>query len=109
MMPVTFAELWTKVYPFGKIGKYLAQNVVDFNNAWINRPTEYRILGDSPAIGIKLFDDCGEWQLMPAPEIDENMNYIYNDNNRLIRVYKNINSRFILEDLYSKLKLFYEK
>ena len=109
MMPVTFAELWTKVYPFGKIGKYLAQNVVDFNNAWINRPTEYRILGDSPAIGIMLFDDCGEWQLMPAPEIDENMNYIYNDNNRLIRVYKNIDSRFILEDLYSKLKLFYEK
>lgn len=109
MMPVTFAELWTRVYPCGAIGRYLAENVVEFNNAWLSRPTEYRILGDSPAIGIMLFSDCGEWELRHAPEIDENMNYIHNENNRLIRVYKNIDSRFILEDLYSKLKLFSSK
>lgn len=109
MMPVTFAELWTRVYPCGAIGRYLAENVVEFNNALLSRPTEYRILGDSPAIGIMLFSDCGEWELKHAPEIDENMNYIHNENNRLIRVYKNIDSRFILEDLYSKLKLFSSK
>ncbi len=107
MMPVTFAELRARVYPYGEIGKYLTENVIEFNNAWLNRPTEYRILGDSPAIGIMLFEDCGEWELIKAPEIDDNMNYVYNNsNNRLIRVYKNIDSRFILEDLYSKLKLY---
>lgn len=106
MMPVTFAELWDKVYPYGEIGRYLAQNVVDFNNDWLSRPVEYRILGDSPAIGIIMFNDCGEWDWKPAPELDENMNYIHTGRNRPIKVYKNIDSRFILEDLYAKLKLF---
>ncbi len=105
MMPVTFAELWTRVRPYGKIGKYLAENVVSFNNGQASRPTEYRILGDSPAVGIMLYNDCGEWEEVPAPAFGKNMEYVSGGNNRLIRVYKNINSRFILEDLYAKLKL----
>lgn len=108
MMPVTFAELWDRVRPYGAIGKYLAENVIEFNNQWNSRPAEYRILGDSPAVGIMMFNDCGEWELRPAPEIDENMNYLHTGKNRPIRVYKNIDARFILEDLYAKLKLFSE-
>lgn len=106
MMPVSFAELWTKVHPYGEIGKYLAENVVDFNNEWKSRPAEYRILGDSPAIGIILFQDCGEWEWKPAPAFDEKMNYVHEGKYRPIKVYKNIDSRFILEDLYAKLALF---
>lgn len=106
MMPVTYAELWDKVYPYGEIGKYLAENVVNFNNAWKSRPAEFRILGDSPSIGIILFNDCGEWEWMPAPEFDDTMHYVYTGKNRPIKVYKNIDSRFILEDFYAKLKLF---
>lgn len=105
MMPVTNAELWTRVRPYGEIGRYLAENVVEFNNAWTSRPREHRILGDSPAIGIMIFNDCGEWEWRPAPEFDENMNYIHSGKNRPIKVYKNIDSRFILEDLYAKLEL----
>ena len=103
MMPVSFAELYTRVRPYGEIGKYLCDNVISFNNEWTSRPTEYRILGDSPAIGLMMYSDCGEWEWKPAPEIDENMNYKHTGTHRPIKVYKNIDSRFILEDLYAKL------
>ena len=105
MMPVSHAELWTRVRPYGAIGKYLAENVVDFNNEWTSRPREFRILGDSPAVGLILYNDCGEWEWKPAPEFDANMNYVHNGKNRPIKVYKNIDARFILEDLYAKLEL----
>lgn len=108
MMPVSFAELYDKVRPYGEIGRYLAENVVNFNNAALSRPAEYRILGDSPAIGVIMYDDCGEWELRPAPEFAEDMTYIHNEKHRPIRVYKNIDPRFILEDLYAKLKSFAE-
>lgn len=105
MMPVSLAELINRVYPCGEIGKYLAENVIRFNNASVSRPTEYRILGDSPSIGLMLYDDCGKWTWQPAPEIGENMTYIHNGKNRPIRVYETIDSRFILEDLYAKLNM----
>lgn len=56
MMPVSYAELWTKVHPHGEIGAYLTENVIRFNNEDpdIARPAEYRNLGDSPAIGVML-------------------------------------------------------
>ena len=106
MMPVSFAELTTKVKPHGPIGKYLVDHLIEFNNAWQSRPTEYRVLGDSPAIGLILYDDCGKWSMKPAPDFDENMNYIHSGNNREIRVYDTIDARFILEDMYAKLALF---
>lgn len=108
MMPVSFAELWDRVYPYGEIGKYLAENVISFNNADNSRPIEYRILGDSPAVGLILYSDCGEWEWKPAPEFDQNMNYVHSGKNRPIKVYRNIDARFILEDFYAKLKLFAE-
>lgn len=106
MMPVSFAELYERVYSCGEIGKYLCSNVINFNNADDKRPTEYRILGDSPAVGVLLYEDCGEWEEIEAPQITEDMGYCFNSTGRNIRVYKNINSRFILEDLYAKLKIF---
>ena len=106
MMPVSFAELYKNVYPYGEIGKYLCENVIAFNNADNKRPAEYRILGDSPSIGVILYGDCGEYEWKPAPEINKNMYYTHSGKNRLIKVYKNKDSRFILEDLYAKLALF---
>lgn len=108
MMPVGLAELYTKVYPCGAVGRYLCENVIVFNNANKNHPGEYRILGDSPAIGVLLYEDCGEWELRPAPQFDSDLNYIHRKGTHAIRVYKNLNSRFILEDFYAKLKLFFE-
>ena len=52
-------------------------------------PAEYRILGDSPSIGVILYGDCGEYEWKPAPEINKNMYYTHSGKNRLIKVYKN--------------------
>jgi len=108
MMPVTFSELYRRVRPYGEIGRYLAENVVEFNNAWESRPAEYRVLGDSPSIGVMLYPDCGKWSYFPAPEFDENLHYIHNGKHRPIRVYENIDTRFILEDFYAKLEDFHQ-
>ncbi|MCM1343716.1 MAG: nucleoside hydrolase [Lachnospiraceae bacterium] len=105
-MPVSYAELWDRVRPNGKIGKYLAENVVRFNDQWTSGPAEYRVLGDSPAVGVIIYEDCGEWEQRPAPEVDRDMKYHHTGKHRPIRVCKNIDARFILEDLYAKLKLF---
>ena len=106
MMPITHAELVHRVYPQGKIGKYLVENLIQFNNEGRGRPTDYRVLGDSPAVGAMIFEDCGEWDWKPAPEIDGNMKYTHVGKHRPIRVYRNMNSRFIFEDLFAKLEMF---
>lgn len=72
----------------------------------LRQPAEYRVLGDSPAIGVMLYENCGEWEWRPAPEFDSEMRYVHTGQNRPIRVYKNIDSRFILEDFYAKLSQF---
>ena len=33
---------------------------------------------DWPAVGLILYNDCGEWEWKPAPEFDDNMNYVHN-------------------------------
>ena len=109
MVPVSFTEMKVMVYPYGKIGRYLTENVIRFNNSMPSRPVEYRNLGDSPAIGVIMYPDCGQWENKPAPEINADMHYIHTGKNREIRVYQNISARFILEDFYAKLKLAYGK
>ncbi|WP_166240943.1 nucleoside hydrolase [Paenibacillus turpanensis] len=108
-MPVSFAELVERVYPHGEIGRYLVEELIAFNNASVQRPAEYRILGDSPAVGVILFPDCGRWSWKPAPELDEQMKYIHNGKHRPIRVYETMDARFIMEDFYAKLAQFHRK
>ena len=104
MMPVSFMELYDKVYPCRELGKYLTENVVEFNNAAVERPKEHRGLGDSPAVGIILFNDCGEWEYRPAPVFDAQMNYVHTGKYRPIKVFKTIDNRFILEDFFAKIR-----
>lgn len=106
MMPVSHAELIERVYPKGAIGRYLTEQLIEFNNSQIGRPAEYRVLGDSPAIGVIMFPECGQWTMKNAPEVDGEMNYIHSEKHRPIRVYENIDARFILEDFYAKLAQF---
>ena len=109
MMPVSYSEMMTRIYPCGELGRYLTLNVIDYNNARPGAPCEYRVLGDSPAIGLIMYDDAGEWEMKPAPEIGNNMKYIHTGKHRPIKVYKNIDSRFIMEDFYAKLSAFTKK
>jgi hypothetical protein len=104
-MGVTYAELIEKVYPQGEIGKYLVDQLIE-HNARTRPEMEFRSLGDSPCIGIILDPECGRFSWRPAPTFDQQMHYIHSGQYRPIRVYENVNTRFIHEDLFAKLAQF---
>lgn len=105
-MSVTYAELIEKVYTQGEIGKYLVDQLIEFNAKSSNPHIEYRSLGDSPCIGIIMDPESGQWTWRPAPTFDMQMHYIHSGQYRPIRVYDSVNTRFIHEDFFAKLAQF---
>jgi purine nucleosidase len=105
-MPVSYAELLERVYPRGEIGKYLVEQTVEHNADRVDRAMEFRSLGDSPCVGVMMYPDCGDWDMRPAPEFTDEMFYVHTQRNRPIRVYRNIDQRFIFEDFFAKLARF---
>ncbi len=112
-MRVTLAELDEKVRPYGEIGRYLFEQLVDFNTKraktdfWLNG--ENWSLGDSPTVGLMLDPMVNFSEMREAPDIDNKMKYHFNGKGRKIRVYNDILPRFILEDFFSKIRLIYGK
>ena len=104
-MGVTYAELIEKVHPQGEIGRYLVEQLIE-HNAKRRQAMEYRSLGDSPCIGIIMDPECGQWSWRPAPAFDSQMRYLHTGKYRPIRVYENVNTRFIHEDFFAKLAQF---
>lgn len=105
-MPVSYAELISKVAPCGEIGKYLVDQLIEWNAKNVKRPMEYRSLGDSPAVGVIMYPDCAPWTMRPAPQFTDDMYYVHRGNHRPIRVYEGIDARFIHEDFFAKLRLY---
>ncbi len=106
-MAVGYAELVEKVYDKGPLGKYLVEQLVEWNSTYHSHgPIEHRSLGDSPAIGVMMYPECGWFDWRPAPEFSTEMNYIHTGRNRPIRVYHGVDQRFILEDFFAKLARF---
>jgi hypothetical protein len=106
-MAVSYAELAEKVYDKGAIGKYLVEQLVEWNTANVAGPIEHRSLGDSPAIGVMMYPDCGLFEWRPAPEFNAEMNYVHTGRNRPVRVYESVDQRFIHEDFFAKLARFH--
>ncbi|MBM3957616.1 MAG: nucleoside hydrolase, partial [Gemmatimonadetes bacterium] len=105
-MPVSYAELEEKVEPYGAVGEYLVRQLFEHNAARVEGPMEYRSLGDSPAVGVIMYPDCGRWEWRPAPEFEPTMHYRHTGRNRPIRVYDSVDARFIHEDFFAKLARF---
>jgi hypothetical protein len=105
LMAVSYAELFEKVYPSGELGRYLVEQLLEWN-ARGKAPYEYRSLGDSPAVGVMIYPRCGRFRMQPAPEFAPDMTYIHTSTNRPIRVYESVDARFILEDFFAKLTRF---
>jgi inosine-uridine nucleoside N-ribohydrolase len=108
---VSLAELEYRVRPLGEIGKYLFDQLNEHANSYYGMRRGYRtgeiwFLGDSPAVGLILHDHQYDYDWVPAPEFSRDMAYIHTGKNRAIRVYRSVDSRFILEDFYAKLALF---
>ena len=70
------------------------------------RTGESWVLGYSPAVGLILYEPRVDYDWICAPLITQDMTYVHTGLNRPIRVYRHIDSRLILEDLYAKLALF---
>ncbi len=112
-MSVTLAELQANVYPCGEIGRYLVEQMVDFNNRkaddahWPHG--EIWGLGDSPTIGVLLEESEKDdiYDMIEAPVIHPDMSYSFEGRNRKIRVYRQLNPRTTLNDFYAKLKINY--
>ena len=132
LMKVSFSVLYEKVYPCGNIGKYLVENLIRVNEETCSRDLsdlddlfggagmsargkatfypggESWQLGDSPVVGLMLLDHHGHYSLQGAPRFKQNGTYeLRNANNRKIRVYHFVDSNFILNDFYAKLKCYF--
>ena len=112
-MEVTMAELAARVRPCGAVGKYLYEEMEEYNLRSDEPPGLRRgenwCLGDSPVVGA--FLQCewrGNFHMQAAPRIADDMRYLPNPAGKQIRVYDAVDVRFILEDMYAKLKLFSE-
>lgn len=107
-MLVSLTELEMKVEPCGEIGSYLFRQMVEFNDAHADRPEwpsgENWSLGDSPAVGLMMDSMLLSYDMREAPFVDKDLKYHFDGKGKTIRVYKDINNRFILEDFFMKLK-----
>ena len=104
---VGISELERKVAPCGEIGKHLFENLVSYNLSdragWTQG--ESWSLGDSPAIAIAINPGCGRYTEAPAPWVAEDTASVRKDDNPVIRIYTDVDSRYILEDFFAKLQL----
>ena len=106
------AELAWKVRPCGTMGRYLFDEIEDYNLT-NDEPDSLRkgenwSLGDSPAIAALL--EC-DWRptfhMAQAPFILDDMRYEPNPEGKEIRLYDYVDIRMLLEDFYAKLALCY--
>jgi Inosine-uridine nucleoside N-ribohydrolase len=114
MMPVSLAELEYRVFPQGIIGRYLFEQLAEHALGEIPRKSVFRsgeswVLGDTPAVGLLLYEHRFEYEWREAPMITQDLQYVPAKFNRPIRVYKRIDSRLLLEDFYCKLALFAQR
>jgi inosine-uridine nucleoside N-ribohydrolase len=104
---VTHDELLEKVYPHGPLGRYLVEQLIEYNLATSSMAREYRSLGDSPAIGVLIAPHAGRWHMKPAPQYHpETCEMTRIADSRPVREYETFDSRFLLEDFFAKLARF---
>ena len=112
-LEVTLAELKRRVYPCGKIGRYLyeqleAENHVEYNPDFLLRTGENWTLGDNTTAAVLLMNRWrGNWHMEHAPIIRDDLTYQANPDGKPIRVYDSVDVRMTLEDLFAKLALAY--
>ncbi|WP_029231729.1 nucleoside hydrolase [Butyrivibrio sp. VCB2006] len=106
---IGLAEIQRRIKPCGKIGEHLFRNMVDYNMSpfagWTQG--ESWSLGDSPAIAIAINPGCGHYHYARAPFVAEDTSSEANGDNPMIRIYTDVDSRYVLEDFIAKLEINY--
>jgi inosine-uridine nucleoside N-ribohydrolase len=104
---IGLAEIQRRIKPCGKIGRHLFENMVNYNNSRFAGWTqgESWSLGDSPAIAIAINPGCGRYKIAKAPKVAEDTSSEIAENAKDIRIYTDVDSRYVLEDFIAKLEL----
>ncbi|MCI1017159.1 nucleoside hydrolase [Microbacterium sp. C5A9] len=100
---VGYAELEARVEPHGELGRYLAQQVVDFNSRFHRVAVESRSLGDSPAIALMIDPFCAAMRRQAGVRFTADGHYEPADPEREILVVESVDVRFLLEDMFAKI------
>ncbi|MCR5093383.1 MAG: nucleoside hydrolase [Lachnospiraceae bacterium] len=107
---IGIAEIARRIRPCGRIGEHLYAQLMEYNHtpgAWWTQGESWS-LGDSPAIAIAINPGCGRFETACAPHVEEDTASTPCPENPQIRIYRDVDSRYILEDLIAKLELFTE-
>jgi purine nucleosidase len=102
---VSYAELEEKIRGTSKLADYLIDQTVEWNRTYWPEPIESRSLGDSPAISLMLYPRGGDFRVMPAPRFGQEGHYLPGSGHP-IRVVESVDVRFLLEDLFAKIRKF---
>lgn len=107
---IGIAEIERRIKPCGAIGEHLYQQLIDYNMGpfagWTQG--ESWSLGDSPAIALAINPACGKFKEIPAPVVAEDTSSEVDESRPIIRVYTEVDARYILEDMIAKLELHYK-
>lgn len=107
---VSLAELQYKVRPCGELGRYLFENMAEYNRKFASKlhwpQGETWGLGDQATVTVLLDElERMNYDWIPAPRITKEMAYVHGQNNRPIRVYHTLDARMTMEDFYAKLAI----
>lgn len=105
MMAVGIAELYARLSGRDPVSSFILERVLAWNMlpSGAYRSGEAWTFGDSPAVGVLLYPHPYDWRLWPVPEVDGELRYRQTEGKGTVRVLERIDSRLVLEDLFSKL------
>lgn len=110
---VSDAELSGRFRDGGKLGNFLAGELADLKKRAGGTLGETYVLGDNPLVLLTALqsswepDACSSRSVeVPAPEITEDGWYGKGDSNRVIRVFTELDTRLMFEDLEAKVRAF---
>jgi purine nucleosidase len=102
---VSYTELEEKIGGTSKLADYLINQTVEWNRTYWPEPIESRSLGDSPAISLMLYPRGGNFRIVPAPRFGQEGHYLPGSGHP-IRVVESVDVRFLLEDMFAKIRKF---
>jgi inosine-uridine nucleoside N-ribohydrolase len=102
---ISYTELEEKISGTSKLADYLISQLVEWNNTYWPEPIESRSLGDSPAISLMLYPRGGNFRVVPAPRFGQEGHYLPGSGHP-VRVVESVDVRFLLEDMFAKIRKF---
>ena len=111
---IGMSEIRAKVAPLGPLGAHLASKlegvIADLGRVGVNLGETF-ILGDNPLVLLTALQSSfhadpssSQYQILPAPAIDDRGRYVKRRDGRPIRVYTQIDTRLMFGDMLAKFR-----